>query len=85
MKIKSNLEELRHRYIESYIITVDSLPLRFHYLHEYFCKDSQSLKAKLEYYKLIKFELINEVLILEYINSVPVMEETQKHDQQKLF
>ena len=66
MKIVSNLNKKQHNKIENYILNVNSIPLVFNFIHDYFCKISKTNISELQVYELHDFKYTDETYFLIY-------------------
>lgn len=66
MIVVTNLNEEQHNKVENYILAVNSVPLIFNYIHDYFCHLRKTNISELQVYELISFEFKNESYFLVY-------------------
>lgn len=66
MKIVSNLNKKQHKKIENYILNVNSIPLVFNFIHDYFCEISKTNISELQVFELHDFKYTDENYFLIY-------------------
>lgn len=66
MIIVTNLNEYQKKKVENYILAVNSVPLIFNHIHDYFCNFRKTNISELQVYELISFEFKNESYFLVY-------------------
>lgn len=66
MKIVSNLNKRQHKKVENYILNVNTIPLIFNFIHDYFCEISKKNISELQVYELKSFDYKDETYFLIY-------------------
>jgi len=66
MKIVSNLDKWQHKRVENYIFNVNSIPLIFNFINDYFCQIRKTNISELQVYELISFDFKDGNYFLVY-------------------
>lgn len=66
MIVVTNLNKEQHKKVENYILAVNSAPLIFNHIHDYFCNLRKTNISELQVYELKSFKFENETYFLVY-------------------